>query len=178
MSSDDKFDDVDRRIVEAMSTNGRMSPSEIAERVGGVTERTIRNRLKSLIDKRLIYMATIPDPRAIGASVHAELRMELEPSLAMRAADKIVDHPMIDWVGYQGSEVDLAAALLASSAERVSEVIEELGQIEGVKSIRATTYLSVLKSYGFRLQAADELRERVQAMDACEALAPDQTEKQ
>ncbi len=72
MATDDKLDDLDRAIVSAMSNNGRMSPAEIAERVGDVTERTIRNRLKTLIEKRLIYMATIPDPRAMGDSLHAE----------------------------------------------------------------------------------------------------------
>lgn len=161
MAQDDKLDDLDRSIVSTMSNNGRMSPVEIAERIGGVTERTIRTRLKSLIEKRLIYMATIPDPRAMGDSLHAELRMELEPKLAMMAADQIVDHPMIDWVGFRGSDVDLTAALLASSPEKVADVVEEISQIDGVRSIKVITFLTVLKSYGFRLQAADELRARI-----------------
>ncbi|MDB4054000.1 Lrp/AsnC family transcriptional regulator [Octadecabacter sp.] len=161
MATDDKLDDLDRAIVSAMSNNGRMSPAEIAERVGDVTERTIRNRLKTLIEKRLIYMATIPDPRAMGDSLHAELRMELDPKLAMAAADQIVDHPMIDWVGFRGSDVDLTAALLASSTEKVADVVEEISQIDGVRSIKVITFLTVLKSYGFRLQAADEMRAKL-----------------
>jgi len=79
----------------------------------------------------------------------------------MIAADEIVDHPMIDWIGFRGSDVDLTAALLASSPEKVADVVEEISQIDGVRSIKVITFLTVLKAYGFRLQAADELRARI-----------------
>ncbi|WP_420003874.1 Lrp/AsnC family transcriptional regulator [Arenibacterium sp. LLYu02] len=162
MSDNAQLDDLDRKIVEIMSSNGRMSPKEIADQIGSVTERTIRTRLKSLIDRKLVFTAVILDPRASGADVYAELRLDVDPRHALEVVNAVVDHPLVDWVGYQGSDTDIAAAVVAMSAERVSALAEEFGEMPGVKSIRVKTYLTVLKSFGFRLKAADDLRARLE----------------
>ena len=44
-----KIDNIDIKIVDLLMEDGRMACSEIARRIGGVTERAIRYRLDRLI---------------------------------------------------------------------------------------------------------------------------------
>jgi DNA-binding Lrp family transcriptional regulator len=48
-----KIDNIDQNIIDMLMEDGRMACSEIARRIGGVTERAIRYRLERLVKKLL-----------------------------------------------------------------------------------------------------------------------------
>lgn len=57
------LDDLDRSIIALLTEDGRLSASEISTRIGGVSERTVRNRISALLQNRHIVIGAIPDPR-------------------------------------------------------------------------------------------------------------------
>ena len=156
----DGIDDIDLAIVEAMAMNGRMSPADIAATIGNVSERTVRNRLNALIERRLLFFPTVTDPSVRGG-IYLDVAIDTQPGLMASVADFLVDFPQVEWVGYGGGEHDVYCSLLIFDQLSALEVVEEIDRIPGVMGVKVTTHLAVIKSHGFRLRAADELRAKL-----------------
>ena len=73
-----KVDTVDRAIVDLLMEDGRMSSADIARRIGGVSERSVRYRLQRLIDRGIVRVSAILAPQALGFSVVADVFVEVE----------------------------------------------------------------------------------------------------
>ena len=73
------MDETDRSIVGILEKNGRASNAMIARSVG-VSEGTIRRRLKHLIREKAIVITAVPDPKWMGydseALIGAGLRLQ------------------------------------------------------------------------------------------------------
>ena len=156
----DGIDDLDLAIVEAMAMNGRMSPADIAVTISNVSERTVRNRLNALIEQRLLLFPTVTDT-SVRRGIYLDVAIDTESGLMANVADCLVDFPQVEWVAYGGGEHDVYCALLVFDQTSALEVVEEIDRIPGVVSVKVTTHLAVLKSHGFRLRAADELRAKL-----------------
>lgn len=72
------LDEMDRRILDALRADGRLSVVEIAERVG-LSQTPVRNRIRALEEKGVIdgYAARI-SKRALGLGVKAFLEIKLD----------------------------------------------------------------------------------------------------
>ena len=73
------LDDLDRTIITLLGVDGRLSASEVAARIGGVSERTVRNRITALLQSKMITIGAIPDPTAMGREVEADVMIEVAP---------------------------------------------------------------------------------------------------
>ena len=160
-----EIDDLDLDIVEAMATNGRMSPAEIASTIGNVSERTVRNRLNALIERRLLFFPTVADP-SVRSGIYLDVAIDTESGLMTSVADAVVDFPQVEWVAYGGGEHDVYCSLLVFDQLSALQVVEEIDRIRGVTGVKVTTHLAVIKSHGFRLRAADELRAKLERQSA------------
>ena len=167
----DEIDGLDLAIVEAMATNGRMSPGDIASEIGDVSERTVRNRLNSLIERRHLFFPTVADP-SVRHGIYLDVAIDTESGRMTSVADAVVDFPQVEWVGYGGGEHDVYCSLLVFDQHSALQVVEEIDRIRGVTGVKVTTHLAVIKSHGFRLRAADELRAKLEKQsDAVTAVA-------
>jgi Lrp/AsnC family transcriptional regulator, regulator for asnA, asnC and gidA len=80
-----KLDQVDRNIVALLKRDGRMSNREIARSLD-VSEGTVRNRLRRLLDAKAIQLAAVMGVGVTGLSAIAVVRMNVEPSKARSVA--------------------------------------------------------------------------------------------
>ena len=156
----DGIDGLDLAIVEAMAMNGRMSPADIAATIGNVSERTVRNRLNALIERRLLFFPTIADV-SVRRGIYLDVAIDTQAGLMASVADLLVDFPDVEWVAYGGGEHDVYCSLLVFDQASALEVVEEIDRIPGVMGVKVITHLAVIKSHGFRLRAADELRAKL-----------------
>ena len=156
----DGIDDLDIAIVEAMAMNGRMSPADIAATIGNVSERTVRNRLNALIERRLLFFPTVADV-SVRRGLYLDVAIDTQAGLMASVAYLLVDFPDVEWVGYGGGEHDVYCSLRVFDQTSALEVVEEIDRIPGVMGVKVITHLAVIKSHGFRLRAADELRAKL-----------------
>jgi len=75
------LDDIDRRIIDTLATDGRMSWRELAERVHLVPS-SVGDRVRRLEERGIIlgYSARI-DPEALGRGVRAVIDVSLPPGV-------------------------------------------------------------------------------------------------
>src|SRR5689334_11249010 len=84
------LDHIDARIIELLNEDGRMPSAEIARRLGGISPRTVNYRVDGLIERGLITIRAVVNPRLFGYEVLADVLIETEPgqlrAVAMRVA--------------------------------------------------------------------------------------------
>ncbi|MCJ7795171.1 MAG: AsnC family transcriptional regulator, partial [Thermoleophilia bacterium] len=81
-----RIDDTDRRIVSFLLADGRMPSSDLARRLGNVSERTVRYRIERLIAEGIVHVGAVIDPKAIGLVVTADIWIEVVPGHLRRVA--------------------------------------------------------------------------------------------
>ncbi len=139
-----ELDPADRRIVEQLQEDGRRSFAGIA-RATDLTERTIRTRVRNLIDSGIIQIAAVTDPRALGYHSSALLGLTTDPAApASGTAARLLSIPAIDYVVVSTGRYGLFAELICRDRGELQAVIEnEVGTLGGIRTIESFPYLSL-----------------------------------
>lgn len=98
MATIDRCDEFDAKIVEQLVRDARLSAAGIAKLVGNVTERTVRTRISSLIERRFNFVGAIVDRTALGNHVIAKLLIDVELGRTLEVADQLVDDEELSYV--------------------------------------------------------------------------------
>jgi Lrp/AsnC family transcriptional regulator for asnA, asnC and gidA len=125
-------DDVDLAIVKELQKNGRSSNREVA-RVLGLSEGTIRQRLKKLEAAKAMRLGLVTDSTALGQTAAAYVRIKARPRDAKAIAMKIADFPCCAFVGLTVGRYDIVAFISASTREELVRVVDaEIAVMKGV----------------------------------------------
>src|SRR5215211_2164105 len=72
------FDKIDVKIVNILLDDGRMPASEIARRIGDISERAVRYRIDRMVTEGVIRVSAVAKPQAFGLTTIADVWMEVE----------------------------------------------------------------------------------------------------
>ncbi|MFB6088716.1 MAG: Lrp/AsnC family transcriptional regulator, partial [Candidatus Aenigmatarchaeota archaeon] len=82
------MDEKDKKIIEMLKEDGRRPFTQIAEQIG-VTETTVRKRVKKLEDGGVIERYTVDvDPSKLGYKTVTILGLDVEPEKLIPAAEE------------------------------------------------------------------------------------------
>jgi len=141
-----ELDKADRAIIKLLMKDGRMSSAEIARRVGGISERSVRYRLDRLIAEGVIQISAITHPRKVGFDVMADVWIEIEPGRVLDVAHKMAEFQQVSYVGCSTGEKDLSIQVYArNNADLYRFVTEIIGNIPGVRKTNTVLVPLVLK---------------------------------
>ena len=139
------MDELDRKIISILQTNGRSSNARIARHVG-VSEGTVRRRLKRLVEDKVVSIVAIPDPGKIGYKSEAVIGVQVEPDKIDQVADNLTQLPPVYWVAVTTGAYDLFAAVTLPSAEELGLFLRnKVGIIPGVQRTETFVTLAVKK---------------------------------
>ena len=146
------MDELDRSIIRILQTDGRVSNARIARDVG-VSEGTVRRRLKRLIQDRVIRVSALPDPEALGLDAEALVGVQVDPDKIDAVANEISGLREASWVSVTTGSFDIFAwVTLPSSVELGNFLKARVGTIAGVRRTETFVSLSVRKrDYGLSL---------------------------
>ena len=83
------MDELDGKIIAMLERDGRASNARIARDVG-VSEGTVRRRLKRLINEQIINVIALPDPRKLGYNSEALIGVQVDPDKIDAVAAKML----------------------------------------------------------------------------------------
>src|SRR5699024_9158590 len=90
-----KYDDIDRRLVEELIKDGRMSYVELAKKVG-LSRVAVKDRIQNLIDEGVIENFTISiNSEKFGKKVSAFFEVDVEPKQLQEVAQNLADNPSV-----------------------------------------------------------------------------------
>ena len=143
------MDELDRKIVTLLRDNGRASNAEIARRVG-VSEGTVRRRLKRLIQDEEIRVVAIPDPEKLGYLTEALIGIRVDPDKIETVAEQLGEVEGTQYVAATTGAYDVFVWVMVASSEALRAFLrEKVAVLPGVRSTETFVSLSVKKrSYG------------------------------
>lgn len=132
---------LDHQILDLLMEDGRMPCAEMSRRLGTVSERTIRYRLQRLVDRGIMRVAALPNPRAVGYQVVADVFLEVEPSQIRSAAEQLTTFPRVSYVACSLGDVDISLQVVGRDNDEIYNFVTEV--VAAVPGVRKTTTLIV-----------------------------------
>lgn len=139
------IDKTDIRILCELRENARMSNSEIAKKLG-VTEATVRRRIKNLIENGIIMRFSIHiDYRLIENTVKAYIHLKTVTDKLDKVVKEVVNHPRVVAVYRVTGEYDLLVVALFVGMTELQEFIDTELKMDGVKETDTQIVMSAHK---------------------------------
>ncbi|MEY4576577.1 MAG: hypothetical protein RL701_1280 [Pseudomonadota bacterium] len=140
-----ELDSVDRGIVEALRSDGRTNNSAIAAQLG-VTEGTVRQRVRKLTDAGVVKVSALLNPEIISEHQLCMIGMKVSESKRLEASAEAVNRlPEVRSVAIVTGRYDLLVEVLVDSNHGLIRFLSEsLADVAGIES--SETFL-LLKTY-------------------------------
>ncbi|MBN1149037.1 MAG: Lrp/AsnC family transcriptional regulator [Anaerolineales bacterium] len=152
-----EIDKLDLKIVDLLMKDGRMTAAEIARHIGGeISERVVRYRIKRLVEEDVIFICAIPNPRALGLEVVADVFVEVEPAHIEQVARALVEHERVSYLACSIGERDVSVQVVArDNAEVYAFATEFIGKLPGVRKTTTSIVPLTLKDvYQWQIPAS------------------------
>jgi DNA-binding Lrp family transcriptional regulator len=141
-----KADSVDRAIVDFLIQDGRMSCTEIARRIGHVSERSVRYRIDRMVKGGVIRVGAVVSPKAVGFPVTADVFIDVEPGHIMDVARKLVEFESVSYVACSTGETDVSIQIVARNNDELYDfVTQAIAQVPGVRKTTTVLLPVILK---------------------------------
>ncbi|MSP78137.1 MAG: Lrp/AsnC family transcriptional regulator [Dehalococcoidia bacterium] len=143
------MDELDRKIVAMLQADGRASNAKIARGVG-VSEGTIRRRLKRLMQEGLITVTAVVEPDKLGFQTEALIGVQVEPNKVDIAASEIVKFHEASQVSLATGAFDIFVWATVKSSEELGTFLKaKIGSVPGVRRTETFVILATPKrGYG------------------------------
>ncbi len=139
------MDELDREIIAILQSNGRASNARIARRIG-VSEGTVRRRLKKLIADGVIDIVAVVDAERLGYDTEALVGVQVDPDKVMEVAANLGELPESNWVAITTGTYDVFMWVTLQSADQLGTFLrEKLGIVSGVRRTETFVRLSLPK---------------------------------
>ena len=139
------MDELDREIIAILQSNGRASNARIARRIG-VSEGTVRRRLKKLIADGVIDIVAVVDAERLGYDTEALVGVQVDPDKVMEVAANLGELPESNWVAITTGTYDVFMWVTLQSADQLGTFLrEKLGVVSGVRRTETFVRLSLPK---------------------------------
>ena len=146
------MDELDTRIIALLQEDGRASNAGIARRVG-VSEGTVRRRLKRLVQEEYIRVVAQLDPGRMGYASEALVGVQVDPDKVDQVANDLAGLEEVSWVTVTTGAFDVFAWATLQSAEALGIFLRtKVGTILGVRRTETFVNLAVKKrGYGLAI---------------------------
>ena len=147
-----KIDRVDRRLLLALSRDGRRPAADLAKELG-LSRQAVTERIRDLERRGVIrgYRADV-DPEALGLSVRAHLRLTMDGRAPVAQEKELLRRlsasPLVRSVHRVSGEDCFVAQVLCRRIEDVSALLADLQATRAVASSRTSFVLQTVMERG------------------------------
>lgn len=148
-----KIDNTDIKIINLLMEDGRMPASEMARRIGAISERVIRYRIERIVKEGYIQISAIINPKSLGFLVTADVFLEVESGAILEVAKKAVEFDCVSYVACSIGERDISIQVVGRDTTEVYQFVTNvIGKIPGVRKTTTSIVPLVLKDvYQWRI---------------------------
>ncbi len=152
LPSNSLYDPVDRRIMELLQRDGRLSNSEVARSLG-LSEPTVRRRISRLIETGILRIVGVINPEAVGYTISAVIGVNSALQQLDEVAKTIASFSEIHYLGYSTGSFDFIIEGFFYSHQHLLDFLRtKLGAISGITATETAIILKMAKfSYEWEL---------------------------
>jgi len=138
------LDDVNKRIIEQLQQDGRMSYAALAK-VVGLSEAAVRQRVQRLLDSGVMQIVAVTDPLTLGFARQVMVGIKVEGDMRP-VAKALADLPEIDYVVICAGAYDLLVELICTDDDHLLTLLnDKIRAISGVTQTETFVYLKLAK---------------------------------
>ena len=139
------MDKLNKNIIEILKSDGRIPNAEIARNLG-VSEGTIRRRIKIMIEEKVLNVYAAPDPKKTGYNEEALIGIQVDPNKLDQVGESIAEHEYATWVSRTTGGFDIFTWVTVPDSKELTNFLTYfLGNLEGVNKTETFISLDVLK---------------------------------
>ena len=143
--SDKKIDQTDCKIIELLQKNGRVSNVIIAKKMG-ISEATVRVRLKRLIKEEYIQIVAVSNPLKLGFETVGVIRINVDVKKIKHVTEELKKMKQIWFIVHATGSSDIYTEFIAKSFDELNDLIfEKIYKLDGVTRTRTSIILSYIK---------------------------------
>lgn len=140
------LDDKDHQLIALLRLDGRMAYKMLAEKTG-LTESTVRGRIRRLEDNDLLRVVAVTDFEAAGFNLMLAVGVQVEGRSAADVAMDIAQFPEVFSVCQVVGTHDIECLMVAEDQEAVTALLtEKLARVTGVRRLLPAMAIDVLKN--------------------------------
>jgi Lrp/AsnC family transcriptional regulator for asnA, asnC and gidA len=138
------LDDVNKRIIEQLQRDGRLSYAALAKIVG-LSEAAVRQRVQRLLDTGVMQIVAVTDPLTLGFARQAMVGIKVNGDMRS-VASKLAEIPEVDYVVICAGSYDLLVELVCTDDDHLLALLNDtIRTIAGVTATEAFVYLKLAK---------------------------------
>jgi Lrp/AsnC family transcriptional regulator for asnA, asnC and gidA len=139
-----RLDETDRAIISRLQYDGRLPFTDIAAEIG-ISEGTVRRRVKQLIEGGVLQVVGIVEPQFLGWNAAAMIGVAVQAGQVDAVAHEIAQFPEVSYLFMASGGFDLFIEVYCKDMDHfVSFLNQKLQQVPGVH--RTETFM-ILKMY-------------------------------
>ena len=139
------MDNLDIKIISLLQQEGRATNTQVARQVG-VSEETVRRRLKRLIQEEYIRVVAQPDPAKLGYELEVLIGLKTGADKVDQVAESIAQLDEVNWVSVTTGSFDVFAWATLRSSQVLGDFLRErMGVIPGVRKMETFVNLDIKK---------------------------------
>ena len=139
------MDNLDLKIISLLQEDGTATNAGIARKVG-VSEETVRRRLKRLIQEEYIKVVALPDPAKLGYQSEVLIGIQVAAAKVDEVADTLAEMDEINWVSITTGSYDVFAWATLRTSEALSIFLRsKVGTISGINKMETFINLAIKK---------------------------------
>ncbi|MCF8208208.1 MAG: Lrp/AsnC family transcriptional regulator [Rhodoferax sp.] len=136
------MDDTDQRLISLLRQNARMNIADLAYKLG-VSRGTVKNRLRKLEDTQVIVGYTLKlRPQAEPERIRAWMGVLVEGNTTRQVIASLLGEPGVVALHDTNGRWDLLAEIEAISMGELSQVLERIRLVTGIRSTETNIHLA------------------------------------
>ncbi len=140
-----KIDETDRKIMGLLQEDARQSNAAIA-RIIGVSEATIRRRIKIMVEQGTLSVRAVPNPLSFGLTTTAIIGVDVQPDTLDSVADAMNERAEVGFLAVSTGRYDLISWVLVKDLDELRNFLEAfLAKVPGVRKTETLVLLDVKK---------------------------------
>jgi len=139
------LDITERRMVELLQRDGRLTVAELA-RTLGVTQVTARRKLKRLLGDGIIRVVATVDPFDVGYETPVIIGLKVQRGRLDEVAEQLSRLPQVRYVGASTGRVDLIIEVVTRTNQDLADfLMTELADIDGIVDSETNLIVRIYK---------------------------------
>jgi DNA-binding Lrp family transcriptional regulator len=136
------MDDTDQQLISLLRQNARLSIADLAHKLG-VSRGTVNNRLRKLEDSQVILGYTVRlRPEAEPERIRAWMGVLIEGNTTRQVIASLLGEPGVVALHDTNGRWDLLAEIEAGSTRELSDVLERIRLISGIRGTETNIHLA------------------------------------
>jgi Lrp/AsnC family transcriptional regulator for asnA, asnC and gidA len=140
-----KLDKIDCQMIHLLQEDGRMPNNAIAQELG-ISEFTVRRRMKRLLDSGVIKIVAVANPIDLGFEIAGNLKIKIDLKKTDPVLKKLKTIDSLIWVALTTGGTDIDVDFVTRSLKEFHELIfKKISKIDGVISTETSLMVDLVK---------------------------------